>query len=50
MNEYLTVLALTALPAAANFAGGLLAEVVPQSDRVLRLALHAAAGIDDLVG
>ncbi|PAP74584.1 ZIP family metal transporter [Rubrivirga marina] len=45
MNEYLTVLALTALPAAANFAGGLLAEVVPQSDRVLRLALHAAAGI-----
>ncbi|WP_409946001.1 ZIP family metal transporter [Rubrivirga sp. S365] len=45
MSDFLTVLLLTALPAAANFGGGLLAEVVPPSDRVLRLALHAAAGI-----
>jgi ZIP family zinc transporter len=45
MNEFLTVLLLAALPAAANFAGGLLAEVLPQSDRVLSLALHLAAGI-----
>jgi ZIP family zinc transporter len=45
MNDFLTVLLLAALPAAANFGGGLLAEVLPQSDRVLRLALHLAAGI-----
>lgn len=45
MNEFLTVLLLAALPAAANFSGGLLAEVLPQSDRVLSLALHLAAGI-----
>src|SRR5690625_5433445 len=45
MDEFLTVLLLAALPAAANFSGGLLAEVLPQSDRVLSLALHLAAGI-----
>lgn len=45
MNEFLTVILLAMLPAAANFGGGLLAEVLPQSDRVLSLALHAAAGI-----
>lgn len=45
MNEYLTVLALAALPAAGNFAGGLVAEFFPTSDRVLSLALHTAAGI-----
>ena len=45
MNEYLTVLALAALPAAGNFAGGLFAEFVSVSDRLLSLALHAAAGI-----
>lgn len=45
MNDFLTVLALAALPAAGNFAGGLLAEFVPVSNRLLSLALHAAAGI-----
>lgn len=45
MQEYLVVLALAALPAAGNFAGGLLAEFVPLSDRRLSFALHAAAGI-----
>lgn len=45
MNEFLVVLALAALPAAGNFAGGLLAEFVPVSNRLLSLALHAAAGI-----
>lgn len=45
MSEYLIVLALAVLPAAGNFAGGLLAEFVPVSDRLLSLALHAAAGV-----
>ena len=45
MNEYVTVLALAALPAAGNFAGGLLAEFMPVQDRILSHALHGAAGI-----
>ena len=45
MNEYLTVLALAALPAAGNFAGGVLAEFVPVRERLLSHALHLAAGI-----
>lgn len=36
----LLVLALAALPALGNLAGGLLAEVVPLSERGLSLALH----------
>ena len=47
MSDFLTVLLLAGLPAAANFGGGLLAEVVPESDFVLSLALHAAAGRPD---
>lgn len=45
MSDYLQVLALALLPAAGNFAGGLLSEMVPVSPRTLSLALHAAAGI-----
>lgn len=45
MDDYLTVLALALLPAAGNFAGGLLAEAFNVSARTLSLALHAAAGI-----
>ncbi len=45
MGDYLIVLALTAIPAASNFTGGLLAEAIPVSQRTLSLALHAAAGI-----
>lgn len=45
MDGYLLVLALAALPAIGNFAGGLLAEAFDVSQRVLSLALHLAAGI-----
>ncbi|GAB4524055.1 MAG: hypothetical protein OHK0046_38450 [Anaerolineae bacterium] len=45
MNEFLTVLALAAMPALGNFVGGLLSEVFPVSERVLSWALHLAAGI-----
>ncbi|MDP9381893.1 MAG: ZIP family metal transporter [Chloroflexota bacterium] len=45
MEGYLSVLAFAALPAVGNFAGGLLAEVLAPSQRLLGLALHAAAGI-----
>ena len=45
MSDYLGVLALAVLPAAANFAGGLLSEVTHVSARTVSLALHAAAGI-----
>ncbi|OLT35736.1 ZIP family zinc transporter [Actinomadura sp. CNU-125] len=45
MDELVIVAGLAALPAAANFAGGLIAEVRPVSDRSLGFALHAAAGI-----
>ena len=39
------VLLLALLPAAGNFAGGMVAELVPASDRWLNRALHAAAGV-----
>jgi len=45
MPEVLIVLTLAALPAVGNFAGGLVAEMLPVSERTLSLALHAAAGI-----
>lgn len=45
MNDYLTVLALALMPAAGNFAGGVVAELVTVSPHRLNLALHAAAGI-----
>jgi ZIP family zinc transporter len=45
MEAFLVVLALAALPAVGNLAGGLLAEVVPMSQRLLSLALHLAAGV-----
>ena len=45
MADYLYVLALALLPAFGNFAGGVLAEVIPTSRRMLSRALHAAAGI-----
>lgn len=45
MSEYFAVLMLAALPAAGNFAGGILAEFVPVGDRLLSHALHAATGV-----
>jgi zinc transporter, ZIP family len=45
MEGYLVALALAALPASGNFAGGLLSELVSVSQRAISLALHAAAGI-----
>ena len=45
MSEFLTVLALSALPALGNLAGGVLAELISISRRTLSLALHGAAGI-----
>jgi ZIP family zinc transporter len=45
MGGYLLVLGLAALPAAGNFAGGVLAEIFRSSERTLSLALHLAAGI-----
>lgn len=45
MSGYLAVLALTLMPALGNFAGGLLADRITVSTRVLSFALHAAAGI-----
>ena len=45
MNDFMIVMGLAALPAAANFVGGALAEVFRVSGRVLSLALHLAAGI-----
>jgi hypothetical protein len=45
MVEFGTVLLRAALPALANFAGGLIAELRPVSDRALSFALHGAAGI-----
>jgi zinc transporter, ZIP family len=45
VSDFLTVMGLAALPAAANFLGGGLAEVFRVSGRVLSLALHLAAGI-----
>lgn len=45
MSNFLILFALAAMPAAGNFAGGLLAEAIPVSRQTLSLALHAAAGI-----
>ena len=45
LEGFLLVLALAALPAAGNFAGGLGSELVNVSERALSLALHLAAGI-----
>lgn len=45
MQELLPILGLALLPAAGNFAGGMLAELWRPSARVLSLALHAAVGI-----
>ena len=45
MNEFLLVLGLAALPAVGNFIGGVLAEILTVSPRLLNLALHLAAGI-----
>ncbi len=43
--DYLQVLLLALLPAAGNFAGGVIAELVPTTRRTLSRALHMAAGI-----
>lgn len=45
MGQFVVVLLLALIPAAANVAGGALAELRPVSNRVLGFALHAAAGI-----
>lgn len=45
MDSIWVVLGLALLPALGSFAGGLLAERCPVSERLLNLALHAAAGI-----
>lgn len=45
MAAFAPVLALALLPAAGNFAGGLLAELVAARERWLSRALHVAAGI-----
>ncbi|ORE97030.1 hypothetical protein [Aurantimonas sp. 22II-16-19i] len=45
MADYLHVLALALMPAFGNFAGGVVAELIPTSRRMLNRALHAAAGI-----
>jgi ZIP family zinc transporter len=45
VSGFLLVLGLAALPAAGNFAGGVLAEVVHVSEKTLSLTLHLAAGI-----
>ena len=43
--DYLQVLLLALMPAAGNFAGGLVAELVPTTRQTLSRALHMAAGI-----
>ncbi|MDP9374275.1 MAG: ZIP family metal transporter [Chloroflexota bacterium] len=45
MDGYFAVLLFAALPALGNLAGGVLAEFVRPSPRLVSLALHAAAGI-----
>lgn len=45
MPEFAQILVLALLPAIGNFAGGVLAELLPTSSRVLNWALHGAAGI-----
>lgn len=43
--DFFYVIVLALLPAAGNFAGGLLAEIIRTSRRTLSVALHVAAGI-----
>jgi ZIP family zinc transporter len=45
MPQFLLVVGLATLPAAGNFLGGVLAELMDVSERTLSLALHLAAGI-----
>lgn len=45
MNAYLTVLGIAALPAAANFLGGLLAEFITLPRRALQLTFERVAGM-----
>lgn len=45
MSDLWIVLALALLPPAGNFAGGVVAEVVPVSEAWLNRALHGAAGV-----
>lgn len=45
MEQFLTVLAIAAIPAIANPLGGLASEVVRVRPRVIKLLLHVAAGI-----
>lgn len=45
MSELVQIILLALLPAAGNFAGGLLAEAIKTTRANLSLALHAAAGI-----
>ena len=45
MGAYGMVLLLALLPAAGNFLGGVLAEMIHVSQRTLSLALHVAAGV-----
>lgn len=45
MNGLPFLLLLAALPALGNFSGGLVAEAINVTPRMLNLALHAAAGI-----
>lgn len=45
MDEYLKVLALVAMPAVGNLAGGLFAVFSDVSERTLSFALHSAAGV-----
>ena len=45
LEDFGLVIGLALLPAAGNFAGGLLAEWIRPSERILNKALHAAAGI-----
>lgn len=44
-RDLLLVLSLAVIPAAGNFAGGVLAELTRHSERRLNLALHGAAGL-----
>ena len=45
MSGWLNALLLAMMPAVGNFAGGVLAEFVPVSQRTLSFALHTSAGI-----
>ena len=45
MSDYLYALAMALLPAFGNFAGGVVAEIIPTTRRMLSRALHVAAGI-----